>query len=242
MGLTLGCSECHDHKFDPVSQVEYYQLFALFNNIEHQGQGFAQGGPHMIYLSPTLDEERIQIREKLDAMLARLPIHSLSTDEKHLVGEWNAATIESNPSTGAVTGEFTITATIRTTNPVGDIISKYDWRDKQLGYVFGIGAEFKPDAPPGHLFAWIAEKKDQYGGVEIYGSQELNDGRDHHVAITFEPGKAVKLYVDGLHDTAATIKGTIPKSVAVNDRRLSIGRGYSQSPEPNAFQFDGEIP
>jgi hypothetical protein len=33
MGLTLQCARCHDHKFDPVSQREYFQLFAFFNSI-----------------------------------------------------------------------------------------------------------------------------------------------------------------------------------------------------------------
>jgi len=37
LGMTLECSRCHDHKFDPITQKEYYQLFAFFNSIDEAG-------------------------------------------------------------------------------------------------------------------------------------------------------------------------------------------------------------
>lgn len=38
MALTVGCARCHDHKFDPISQKNYYQLFSFFNNVNEEGQ------------------------------------------------------------------------------------------------------------------------------------------------------------------------------------------------------------
>jgi len=39
LGLTLGCARCHDHKYDPLSQKEFFQMFAYFNNIGENGIG-----------------------------------------------------------------------------------------------------------------------------------------------------------------------------------------------------------
>ncbi len=44
LGLTVGCAQCHDHKFDPIKQREYYQLSAFFNNSVDDGHGKATPG------------------------------------------------------------------------------------------------------------------------------------------------------------------------------------------------------
>ena len=46
LGLTVGCAQCHNHKFDPISQKEYYQLFAFFNNCDEPKLKLADARDH----------------------------------------------------------------------------------------------------------------------------------------------------------------------------------------------------
>jgi hypothetical protein len=52
LGLTLGCTQCHDHKFDPISQNDYYSLTAYFNSIDETGAAGGAAKPYLKYKSP----------------------------------------------------------------------------------------------------------------------------------------------------------------------------------------------
>jgi hypothetical protein len=62
-GLTMGCARCHSHKFDPLAQKEYYQLFASFNNIPENGRALKEGNSPPYVKAPT---------DKQDTELSRL--------------------------------------------------------------------------------------------------------------------------------------------------------------------------
>ncbi|MEM6690158.1 MAG: PSD1 and planctomycete cytochrome C domain-containing protein [Planctomycetota bacterium] len=56
MGLTMGCARCHDHKYDPLSQKEFYQLYGYFNNIGEKGIGQGvDSNPLLKSFSPLVD-------------------------------------------------------------------------------------------------------------------------------------------------------------------------------------------
>jgi hypothetical protein len=57
MGLTLTCCRCHDHKYDPWTQKEYYQLAAYFNSIEESGGNDAGGLANPLLIFPTPEQQ-----------------------------------------------------------------------------------------------------------------------------------------------------------------------------------------
>lgn len=59
LGLTLGCVQCHSHKFDPISHHDYYSMAAYFNSIDENGKAGSGAKPYLKYESP-LVQARIQ--------------------------------------------------------------------------------------------------------------------------------------------------------------------------------------
>jgi hypothetical protein len=58
LGLTMGCARCHDHKYDPLTQREFYQMFALFNNVPESGRALKIGNSPPVIAAPTDAQQR----------------------------------------------------------------------------------------------------------------------------------------------------------------------------------------
>jgi hypothetical protein len=58
LGLTMGCAACHDHKFDPITQKEFYQVFSIFNNLAEKAMDKNALLPPPMMRLPSPDQER----------------------------------------------------------------------------------------------------------------------------------------------------------------------------------------
>jgi hypothetical protein len=89
LGMTTGCARCHDHKYDPVSQKDFYSLYAYFNNVPESGSGAESPVNHPPFIkTPTMNQEK-----QLAAANARIATLDAQIAEKEKTG---AASIEAD--------------------------------------------------------------------------------------------------------------------------------------------------
>ena len=115
LGLTVGCARCHDHKYDPISQQEYYQLYAYFNQSSEDGRGrYANLGnvPPVLTVASSDEESKLaalraahkNAEEKLAAEFPKIDAKQKEWEEvaRYEKG-WITATPVSAKSTGGAT-------------------------------------------------------------------------------------------------------------------------------------------
>jgi len=89
-GLTMGCARCHEHKFDPIEQKEFYQVFAYFNNVPESGKAFKYGNSAPFVKSPTrqqqselahLDDRLNAVSSHFDSLEAQIDVAQQAWEE-----------------------------------------------------------------------------------------------------------------------------------------------------------------
>jgi hypothetical protein len=85
LGLTIACAQCHNHKYDPISQKEYYQLFAFLNNDDE---------PFIEVPTPEQQKKRDEITRKVQSLTDKAISDTPDLDEKMAAWEKSIAETE----------------------------------------------------------------------------------------------------------------------------------------------------
>ncbi len=149
MGLTVGCARCHDHKYDPISQADYYRLFAFFNSSVEKGMVSPDDPP------PVMDVATPAQRTELER---------LAGGRKQAEAHFNAVT---NPLAPRI-AEWVIGAGRNVQPP----------RDGLVGYV-GFESESDAPAVRGEVLPRATEKGSVYHEAGLIGQAAGFDGMQH---------------------------------------------------------------
>lgn len=86
LGLTMGCCRCHDHKYDPLPQQDFYNMFALFNNVPEKGKDGRSGYslPILDFPNAEVGEQLATLRNQLSALQSELESAASSADDLQL--------------------------------------------------------------------------------------------------------------------------------------------------------------
>lgn len=80
MGMTMGCAQCHDHKYDPLSQEEYYRLFAIFNQTEDSDKRDMR--PTLVTYTEEQRQRRVALQKRIESLQARIAEIEASESKK----------------------------------------------------------------------------------------------------------------------------------------------------------------
>jgi hypothetical protein len=204
MGLTLGCARCHDHKYDPISQKDFYRLFAYFNQIPNE-RGFVWNyGPEEPFVKAPLPEQTKRLAE-LDARVVSLREALPKFD---VPAKWKApkdwtvtdGLVFREQKKGSYNGDtaefgylqpFTFSAWVKPTPADGAILTHLDdYMESQGHGLYVIGAKVRLHVT--HRFTDL--------GLRVETVEPLKTGEWQHVSATYDGKRlasGVRIYVNG---------------------------------------------
>jgi hypothetical protein len=95
LGLTMGCARCHDHKYDPIKQKDFYRFFAFFNTVPERGLDGINGNAVPLLPMPSHDQQQRldNLNKQLSNTLAALPEKKILAQRN----DWQKSALASLP-------------------------------------------------------------------------------------------------------------------------------------------------
>ncbi len=97
LGLTAGCGRCHDHKYDPLTQKEFYQLFAFFNQVPEHGRAIKEGNSPPFIKAPTPIQQRRLAKLQQTARVAAARFQKLEKELNAAQRDWERSLDTNKP-------------------------------------------------------------------------------------------------------------------------------------------------
>jgi hypothetical protein len=188
LGSTVGCARCHNHKYDPFSQKEFYQLFAYFHNIGERGRYFKYGNTPPFISAPTV--EQAAKLKTMDVAIAKAEARLKQGLSKGSLN-WKPTLdlIATEKAAPSYTDRFTIAA--RMTGREGDVVAKTVEGEEPMGFSFRIR---KGRLQVNLVQRWLDD------AIRVETERTFAPGEAHHVAFTYDGSKlaaGLTVYVDG---------------------------------------------
>ncbi len=256
LGLTLGCARCHDHKYDPFTQREFYSMFAFFNNIPEKGKVFKYGNSPPMMAAPTQEQESRWAALKAAAESAERRLSALAPEIARARAAWEkraGQVADWTPKRKLLwqAAEGTKQFDGKTMVEAGDVAA--------LGYYdrFTLAAWVKPEAQDGAILTRASDQEEESGyGVylrkgkvqvnfvlrwlddclRVESEEKLPLGKWSHVAVTYDgtrEAKGIQLYVNGERVKLTYLVDDLNQDFA-SKNPLRIGAG-------NGLRFEGAI-
>jgi len=242
MGLTVGCARCHDHKYDPISQKDFYRLFAFFNQIPDE-RGFVWNyGPEQPFVkAPLPDQEKhlAKLDARLQALRQNLP------DIGDAPREWKPATdwtvkqglVFEQQTKGNYNGDaadfgylqpFTFSAWIKPTSFDGAILTRLDdYMESQGHGLYLVNGKVRLHIT--HRFTDLGLR------VESVEPVKLNEWQ--HVSASYDGKRlasGVRIYIDGETRETKVLFDQNNEPFRKKDTNIRVGEG-------GGLKFHGEI-
>jgi hypothetical protein len=223
LGLTLGCARCHDHKYDPFTQKEFYQVFAYFNNVPEKGKAWKYGNSPPMIQAPTKEQQaelaaldaRLSVAEtaftKLQPELARAQSEWEKSGARLAQVDWTIS--KDMVAQRRLAGSMSFDG--KRSVEVVDV-ARFGFYDK-----FTLSAWIRPTAPTGAIITRAEDvpEGEGYGlylkdgklqanlvkrwlddALRVETERALEMNQWHHVLMTYDGSRVangIKVYVDG---------------------------------------------